>query len=339
MANHPFNLPVKLLCHSDTLEAYRQFGDCWPFFMEVNLTSKCNLRCNWCISGNFQRKASLGLIEFSNFVSEFAGLGGKGLTFSGGGEPTLHPDFTYFAGLGINSGLDLGLITNGTYSQDKKLAVDKYFKWIRISLDTIDYDEYERWKGVDILDRVLHNILSHNGPSKLAINVNIGMQHTIASVENLILLLKDFVDIVQFRPILPRYYCQEKREINNKVWDYLEDNWLGNPKIVFSLDKFSDLKTMEWPFKKCTGHHFAPILDSNGDICACMYHPGDERFVFGNIYEQSFSQIWLGAKRHQALKFISQLDYCKECQLSCKLTEMNKILDTIASPTADINFV
>jgi radical SAM protein with 4Fe4S-binding SPASM domain len=131
--------------------------------------------------------------------------------------------------------------------------------------------------------------------------------------------------------------------LNDAVWTYLnaiEDK----SKINLSMDKFKDLggENELFPFHSCEGHFFSPILDASGDINVCMYHPNDDRFNFGNINKNNLMDIWNGEKRQQVISFLrSKLDYCSECQVCCKLYELNKFIEFIKypNPKLDINFL
>ena len=73
-----------------------------------------------------------------------------------------------------------------------------------------------------------------------------------------------------------------------------------------------------------------------------MYHPRDDRFIFGNINTQSLYSIWNGEKRKQVKEFLrTKCKYRKECQVCCKLNEVNKLIDFLKYPSddLDVNFL
>lgn len=352
---NPFGSQSKMLYHLDRIQQYIRDGDTYPLFMEVNLTSKCNLNCEWCISANFNRKDSIKTDSLINFLKEYHNLGGKAITFSGGGEPTLHPDFIKISVEASHIGLELGLMTNGVYPKTYTDIIGKYFKWARFSLDTINCGKYKKWKGIDKVEQVLQNIKSlKEYPIRTGINCNIHKEHSLDDVIELTKLIHSpfslhidessrIADYIQFRPILPRYFKNETGGINEEVWDWLENYEIGRNSYVFvSEDKYMDLISNDsFNFSSCEGHFFEPVLDANGDICVCMYHPNDKRFVFGSIYEQSFEEIWKSDRRKKVIDFVRKLDYTNECQACCKLAEINKFLDFVNHPEKgiDINFL
>ncbi len=338
--NNPFGVQTKMMFHQDRIYEYLYKGDTAPVEMEVNLTNRCNMSCKWCINANFRGKEELDTEEFYYFCRGFKDMGGKALVFSGGGEPTYHPSFGECIDIAKSFELELGLMTNGTYSSNYNKVIGQSFKWIRFSIDTLDRKQYKKWKGVDALDMVIDNIGNlHNLPIKIGINCNISPEHTIEGVKQFERFLY-YADYIQFRPVLPRYFFKEKIQYNKPVWNYLAKHKC--PTISLSNDKREDLQgSKAFPFSSCEGHFFVPVLNANGDVCVCMYHPNDDRFVFGNINEDSFENIWWSKKRIEAIDFVRKLDYKKECQMCCKLTEINKFIDFIKHPEkgTDINFL
>lgn len=344
--NNPFGTQAKMLHHIDRVNEYMNTGDTFPIFMEVNLTDVCNLKCEWCISNNRLEKekpnVSLNFERLKIFVDQFSENGGKALTWSGGGEPTLYKNFREITEHAIERGLELGLMTHGGFNKNLVPLIGNSFKWIRMSLDTLDSVKYKSWKGLDLTTRIKENVKElANYPVKVGINVNINSSMVVDEIKELIEYCYDKVSYIQFRPILPRYFKQETIEINEPVWTYLEQ-YRNDSKINLSLDKFYDLKKDNpFSFKSCEGHFFSPILDAGGDIKICMYHPNRSEFSFGNINNSTFLEIWNGEQRKPAIEFVRNLDYSKNCQMCCKLCELNKFVDFIKNPNPgmDINFL
>lgn len=328
--NNPFGTQAKMLCHWDRVCEYLDTGDTYPIFMEVNLTNRCNLACKWCICANHTGLVSLDTEAYiTNFLPDFRRMGGKAITLSGGGEPTLHPDFIQFVTRTYGIGLDVGLMTNGTYLPEYNSMIGYLMKWVRFSVDTVHPETYKAWKGVDATEEVKANILAlEQYDVHVGVNCNISSDHTVDDVDELIDQYYSHVNYIQFRPVLPRYFRKEKLELEYEVWEHIFDNYQGDPKINLSLDKFQDLVTSDlFDFNMCEGHFFNPVLEAYGDVKVCMYHPHDERFVFGNINYQTFHEIWVGSRREDAIEFVRKLDYSNACQVCCKLTEVNRFLD------------
>ena len=342
--NNPFASQLKMLYHWSRVNDYLVKGDCWPIFMEIDLTDKCNLNCSWCISSNCRGTEQLKVDYLVDFLKEFKIYGGKAITWSGGGEPTLHPNFEEIVNKVKRLGLEMGLMTNGNYPINYNQVIS-HCKWVRFSLDTMNVEHYKKWKGINALPKVLDNI-AHlcEYDLKVGINCNVHEDLTIEEVDQLIYTFEYMVDYIQFRPILPRYYEKEEIKLNNVVWQHLYDKYRNHSLINFSSDKLEDLyKNNEFNYRSCEGHFFNPVLRADGTLATCMYHPNDDKFTFGNIYKNTFSAIWLSQKRKEVIEYLrKEFNYRENCQRCCKLNEINKFIDVLKTPPAkelDVNFL
>lgn len=344
-ASNPFASQAKMLVHIDRLHEYLATGDTVPVFMEVNPTNRCNLKCDWCICASSRNSASLELPAFKQYLHDFAGMGGKAITLSGGGEPTCYPHFTEAVLTAKKANLELGLMTNGVFKESLREVIGLNFQWARFSVDTINEDQYRAGKGRNAVKEVMANVedLDKNYPVKVGINCNVGQFVTVDNARELVEWVESGVgSYLQFRPVLPRWFKpNEKPELNMPVWEYL-DSIRDKPFLNLSGDKRTDLEQYSsFPFRSCEGHFFEPILDATGEIKICMYFPGDGRFAFGNIHESTLPEIWKSDQRKIAINFVRKLDYKKNCQVCCKLTEPNKLLDFLlhTDEVPDKNFL
>lgn len=95
-----------------------------PFVAHLEVTLRCNFRCEFCYNGvrPMTEISELPLAEIHRFIDEFVELGGLALNISGG-EPTLRRDFCDIWQYAAESGLKLGLETNGSNLSDEILEV------------------------------------------------------------------------------------------------------------------------------------------------------------------------------------------------------------------------
>jgi len=349
--DNPFATNAKLVS-SRQFGQYLLNGDTTgPLFMEVMLTNRCNMACVWCITANRGENGSQARINAPDafqinirdleerFLGDFAAMGGRAVTYSGGGEPTGHKDFKRAVLAAKERGLDVGLMTNAVYSPHLNEVIGGNIDWMRVSLDTLDAENYSRQKGLDGVAVVKRNVATLTGPNagykvRVGLNCNVGDYLSVEEAKGLV----DYLDgnpgiaYLQFRPILPRFFREgEEPELNVEIWEYL-DTVSFNPRIILSNDKRWDIsKRNAFRFDKCRGHHFQPILDADGKVKVCSYHPERDDLTFGSITEKSFREIWASDQRKQAVVTVEGLDYPKVCQACCKLTENNKLLDMVAN--------
>jgi len=360
-AKNPFGTQRKLLSnHYDVVACVRKSETTYPVQMEVNLTDICNQRCPWCISENILDKNPRKLDvndRFGNFLSDFQQKGGKCLAWSGGGEPTTHPEFVKAIDYASKARLEQGLLTNGDYDSSLNDHIGKYMKWVRFSVDTHRPDEYRKQRRANktSFGRMRDNIecLADRRTVRVGINANVSYWN-VQDVDGLYELAKDTkASYLQVRPVLPRPMVENEgdRVLSKADIDRLylrlvrlEAQTRGtSPEIIVSYDKFEDLKlwdrSNEDPHKNittysgCSSHNLFVALNCDGALSVCMYHLFDGRFNFGNIYSHTYEEIWQGKQRQDVVNFCRFLEHGKVgCQVCCKGHEINRILLARESP-------
>jgi len=92
-------------------------------------------------------------------------------------------------------------------------------------------------------------------------------------------------------------------------------------------------------YENCLALPFWSYIDAGGNVWGCSAYLGDERFLYGNIYENSFQEIWEGEKRAESLEWAeSQLD-TDQCRVNCRMDEINRYLWEMRHPPAHVNFI
>jgi hypothetical protein len=109
-----------------------------PSFYEIDLTSRCNLNCSWCnskkeraVPRDMEPLVAKGIINAAYKKR-------RGILFTGGGEPTLHPEFRKIVALAIEC-VGVGLTSNGTCPSAIRFFLETYRShpnsWVRLSLN------------------------------------------------------------------------------------------------------------------------------------------------------------------------------------------------------------
>ncbi len=84
---------------------------------------------------------------------------------------------------------------------------------------------------------------------------------------------------------------------------------------------------------------FWSYIDAGGNVWGCSVYLGDERFKYGNIFENSYKDIWEGEKREESLKWVEKELKTTSCRVNCRMDEINQYLWNLSYPPDHVNFI
>jgi len=291
-----------------------------PVNIEISPSGRCDAACNWCfyrqdsckipgLDGKLFRESRMeGLVE------EFAGFGVKSISWTGGGEPTLHPAFPKFVEWAHWAGLKQGLFTNG----QKDVEYDPtFFDWIRVSKTDKEWNEPILRKLRQC--KTLGMCINYRGKEDEEVVRN---TLKIAEILDSLKESEDYSTYVQVRPAL---------KILGKTMT------TETPKITHPLLKITDYKFLGSGISReyiyCEAYHFAPFIWQDGDVDVCGYHKQESKFNLGNVYSKGED----GRFRHIMKNSPKVIPVEENCQICCKLNAMNSIIHMMRK-LEDIDF-
>ena len=342
----------KLMYHPERVSEWLEKGDCFPIYVEIGPTGKCNHRCVFCaVDWLKYGGASIGKEIMFRTLEDLAQSGVKSVMFAGEGEPLLHRDISEFVNRASNNNLSVAITTNGVLF-DKEMAESCLPKlsWIRFSVDAGTPEIYALVHGTKTkdFDRVIQNIIDAVDVKKrFGLSVDIDVQALLIpesanGIEKLASLIKNVgADSFQIKP-----YSQHPLSINRFVVDYRQYSALEPILKQFESEKFKvwfRRATMERlqegaDYNCCHGLPFFSLIDSKGNVIPCNLFYNNPDFTYGNLYEKKFSEIWKGEKRQEVIKKLNKKGI-KECRESCRLDVINRYLHKLENLTSNDNFI
>ncbi len=307
----------------DVYQGHKDYDEQFPISIDLHLTNACNLNCSWCTDSEIRKgAATMDFQKALQLIDEFAEHN-TGVTLEGGGEPTLHKNFSEIADYAYRKNVSIGLITNGTVD----VSNDVYkFKWVRVSLDACNAEEYTKEKGKDSFQKVITNLQEFSlkrNPEKTYLGVGyVITKRNMENLQGLVDLLDSIgVDYIYFRPVeeAPDILPSVSEMINLKR-DLVE--WTEGKRIKYLINIY-DRVTKNNHNLPCVAHSLTSIVHADGSVNLCEKRRHDE-ICLGNINEMSFAEIWNSDMR----KFATNKLLCSECQEGCdvcRVTGFNEI--------------
>lgn len=339
-----FDFSKKIFCHPQHVADIKAGKRVYPITVELDLTSRCNHKCTFCYTPDKDKRSAdtLDVNVVKGLLEELAGLGVKGISYTGGGEPTLHPDFANIIAFGKMLGFDQGLMTNGSILDKYINNILNNMQWIRISIGGGDRKSYKRVQRVDHFDRVLDNVARLIVDRSVFSNLRLpytGLrmlvnEQNIESLPNLASRLESELppDYVQ---LAPDQFAKEN--ILDKQRQQIERFKDALPKQVRLFTSGYKIKQrLNYP-TRCYAHLCQIAIKANGEVLFCKNVRAHEGFVLGNVNNKSFTDIW---NSRQALVLEQKLRP-NNCGVFCKNSCLNESLEATCNPPEDIqpNFV
>ena len=140
-----------------------------PVHVQLILSDLCNQDCSFCAYrmtgytsnelftagaelaafGHNNPKRQITTAKAKEIIESCAALGVQGIQFTGGGEPTVHPELATLMHLAQSLGMKTALVTNGLLVNDRVLDVIGRSEWVRVSIDAGKAETYGRVRRVN----------------------------------------------------------------------------------------------------------------------------------------------------------------------------------------------
>jgi radical SAM protein with 4Fe4S-binding SPASM domain len=305
----------------------------YPSYIEIEVTTKCNLRCIICEHTFWDEpNRDMSFEEFKSIIEQFPKLKWIGLT--GIGESFMHKDFLKMLQYVKSKNIIVELYDTFYFIDEKtsreliKLEIDNFF----VSLDAATKETYEKIRVGSDFDRVVNNV-------KNFIRIKKEMNaffpelkfHYIVNKLNFHEIVK-YVELVkhlcgcdntsiQFTRML--HYFTETKDLYVEV----------PPQIISDVEKKSkelgipiswnqDVQQNKPPLNHCI-EWTMPFIFVTGHVIPCCSgnEAGQREFqketAMGNIFEKTFEEIWYGEKYKSTRKMLRQGKATKPCKNCC----------------------
>jgi len=347
----------KLFFHVDRVSDWLEGQTIYPIYMEISPAGACNHRCVFCaldFMGYQPRFLEAELLKTR--LTEMGGLGLKSVMFAGEGEPFLHRQMAeIIVHCKEEAGIDAALTTNGVLMRPEiSERILGSTAWIKVSINAGTAETYAAIHGTrpEDFDKACANM-----EQAVAIRQRQGAACTLGAqilllpenrheVTTLAQRCRDIgMDYLVVKPYSQHPQSEhrdyegisydEHEELAEKLDAYESDSF----RIVFRRRAMRKWDDGTRPYNRCLALPFWSYLDAGGNIWGCSMYLGDDRFLYGNIYENTFAEIWEGQKRLESLAWTTaHLDVCS-CRVGCRMDEINRYLWELKHPHPHVNFV
>ncbi len=290
----------------------------YPVTAMIEPTRRCNLACPMCPVGSHRtyRAQDMSLEGFRKVIDEMAPYLIH-LFLHNYGESFLNKDFYPMIEYAKKEGIpDVNVSTNGHFLDPSRL-IDSGLDEIMISLDGITQETYAMYRRGGKLEKVIENIRGLDEEKKkrqvekpLMELQFIIMRHNQDQLDRFRELAAELgADRVRFKTFNVRMSGPEASEMGaeflptHTAYTRYQDN---RGRVLKShLEK----NRCKWPWEWV-------VINSDGHVVPCC-NDFNSAYSMGNVFEQSFHDIWFGTQynrfRKSILKRWRKIPLCIEC--------------------------
>lgn len=306
----------KLGNHLDRIYQIAQGERPPPVNVEIDLSLRCNFGCDFC---HFAHTHTRGPLSKTNAPANYTGAGDliqhrlalsildqikeagvRSVVWSGGGEPTLHPQFRQII---THCELPQGLYTNGSLMNTNLGGLLKRrMEWVYVSLDAHAANEHAALKQISTLwfgniERNVKALVAAPGDATVGLGFML-TRHNYQHAPRMVELAREWgVDYVQFRPAIA--YQQ-----NNPTQPAESTGWAVEAIQVLKPLAFDPLTNVDITrfkmYYEWRGHHYPvcwfaglqTVITPDGRLWTCVNKRGYEGEALGDLSAEPFADIW-----------------------------------------------
>lgn len=343
----------KLIFHPNRVSEWMKGENIYPIELEIGLTNACNHRCTFCaLEYTGYQPVTIEKDIIVNNLKDLSSKGLKSVIYAGEGEPLIHKNAGDIINATKSFGIDAALSTNGVLlNSDFAENCLKSLTWVRFSVAGIKEETYKnihQCKAGD-LQKVLinmQNAVEVKKKQKLSTTLGVQLLLLPENQEEVVQMAKELkkigVDYFTIKPFSKHPQSNHNVEIDyrelSELEQQLKEEETSQYKIYYrahAMEKICQKRS----YKQCLALPFMVYIDARGNLWPCIVFMGKQEFSYGNLYKNSFIEIWEGDKRKELIEYFNQMDLEKNCRQLCRLDEMNQYLNQLKHPQGHVNFI
>lgn len=326
----------KLFRHLDRALAWQRGETVPPVTVEFDVTGRCNHHCRYCSGG--YRCGDVPRDVAESRLRQVADFGARGIIFTGGGEPLMHPDCASLVEYARQCGPEVGFITNGSLMTEADAErIASVCTWARVSIDASNQEVYRHIHGADAdafarAWRAVERLAAARDRKRVPCTVGVGYLVGTASLLGMLAATKRAkaagADYIQFRP-----FHREHLRPEGALFD-CQAEAEGRFHVLASTAKYSRMDKSRG-YRTCHAAAFIGIIQADDNMPLCCHLRGHGEWYLGNLGESTFRTVWTGPRRDELL---AKLDV-SECLPLCRNDPLNAWLENACTPQSHESFL
>jgi MoaA/NifB/PqqE/SkfB family radical SAM enzyme len=363
--NHNKYSDYKIFHFKEKIDSFVNQEISAPLYVRIKPINLCNHGCFFCVySTGFRVKDggeeehiisemhedmreddTMPTEKMYQILDDLAEMGTKAVTYSGGGEPLMHPDIVGIMQRTLDLGLDLSIITNGQNLVKERAEVLGKAKWVRVSMDYTNGRQMKQFRNVPekSFDSVINNIRKFaaikNKDCDLAVNYIVHNKNYENLYEFSRLLKEAGVENIRYSPMyVPNFY-----DYHQPIAEYVTNELENIQKLTddtFTVNTTYNIApgtshSHARSYSRCYTMQTVPVIGADQKVYACHNKAYDHNGEVGTLVDKSFKELWFSKETRDCMM---QFNPKKKCLHECSADRKNIIVNDFLDANQD-NFV
>jgi MoaA/NifB/PqqE/SkfB family radical SAM enzyme len=272
-----------------------------PYMAELDITYRCNCRCEMCQRWQDSRRDELSLEEYRRLAEDFHNLGVHQISVAGG-EPLLRPDVFSIIESYAKLGMSVNLCTNGLLLQKYHDEIcNSGATCVSVSLDGATAESHDAIRGIPgsyrQIEKGIETLLTKHSSAEtrpiLRVRMTISNRNAY-QIRAFYRKWKQKADDVLLQPVHhchDSYYTGLDSGTLNLDPRVVAEQIAGTPleddgymkQLVTSLEKNGS-----FPNQRCYAGVLMTRIDPWGNVYPCL----EQHVSVGSLREKTFESIW-----------------------------------------------
>ena len=348
---------VKIANYHRELEQFRKGEMVFPRKIQIDPVAFCNHDCPFCmyrytkdddINALFELKDMIPLSKIIEILGDGVTLGAKSIEITGGGEPTLHPEFPSILSEIRDRGFEFGMVSNGAWREkffDDIVDHMTHAVWARFSLDaatpaTHKAVHHSRTGDFEKACEAIKALADGDVTVGISFIVQQGNKHELADIVRLGINLG--VNYVRFGGVVFEGERMDNIELTPE--EHIDASTtirrLINESNVDVYDNFADRSCADFerysPGDTCYHSHIAPVIGADSRLYTCCIFKYRPDGMVADLNEIGLAEAWLSGALS---KLYEKFDISQRC-VRCHLKPNNDFIKAMTSgPVPHLNFI
>ena len=313
---------ISSLCRSRQNILFQKYGlppVTGPYMAELDVTYRCDCRCQMCQRWQDRRNGEMTLGEYARLSEDFGRMGVH-LVSIAGGEPLLREDIFSVIEVFSRSGMAVNVCTNG-------LLLERYAgelarsgaSCITVSIDGATARTHERIRGVagsyEKIEKGVLSLLTHSSRERPVVRVRMTIcGQNVEEVGSFYRKWRGVADDVLLQPV---HHCRDAFYLGQD-----EGLFHLDPKLLAQQLEGTPLQKKDgylgrfllnlresgtFPTHRCYAGVLMVRLDPWGKVYPCL----EQHACVGSVKTDDFPTIWHGEVFNRVRKTISRDGHCR----------------------------